>query len=356
VLADFHSKAETSPEIARFGGFEVIFRNAAENFEQTAADIGQTVHADVFDRVRRLTDATLERLRSHIEERARQGMPRDTHGDLHLDHVYFFPEKAEPENLAIIDCIEFNDRFRYADPVADIAFLIMDMKFHGRTDLAKAFGNAYFHCAQDRDGPDLLPFYTAYRSVIRAKVDGLKLREAEIDESEKIEALTRARAHWLLALSELEAPALKPCLILIGGLPGSGKSTLAKRLAASENFVVIRSDQVRKVMGAGVPGNELYTAPWTERTYAECLRRAEESIFQGLECRTDPEIARQRLAARSNDVSDADWTVYRDLVARWEAPSDQSRAMRREIVTDGSPDEAHRYALAALREEGLGGE
>jgi hypothetical protein len=40
-------------------------------------------------------------------------MTRDCHGDLHLDHVYFFPEQQPPADLLIIDCIEFNERLRF---------------------------------------------------------------------------------------------------------------------------------------------------------------------------------------------------------------------------------------------------
>ena len=77
----------------------------------------------VFDRLRSLTEAALANLGSLIDARAERGVPRDTHGDLHLDHVYLFPERMPPNDLVIIDCIEFNERFRFADPVADMAFL-----------------------------------------------------------------------------------------------------------------------------------------------------------------------------------------------------------------------------------------
>ncbi len=39
------------------------------------------------------------------------------------------------EDLPIFDCIEFNKRFRYTDTVCDIAFLVMDLEYHG--------GNSY---------------------------------------------------------------------------------------------------------------------------------------------------------------------------------------------------------------------
>jgi aminoglycoside phosphotransferase family enzyme len=81
----------------------------------------------VFDRLRRLTDEALVSHRALIETRAWRGVPRDTHGDLHLDHIYLFPDRTPPADLVVIDCIEFNERFRYADPVADMAFLFMDL-------------------------------------------------------------------------------------------------------------------------------------------------------------------------------------------------------------------------------------
>ena len=52
---------------------------------------------------------------------------------------------------------------------------------------------------------------------------------------------------------------------------------------------MIRSDEVRKELAGRTDqgsapaafGEDLYTAEWNERTYAECLRRAEALIFDG---------------------------------------------------------------------------
>ena len=106
----------------------------------------------------------LARLRPLIEARAARGLTRDCHGDLHLDHVYCFPERKPPDDLVIIDCIEFNERFRCIDPVADMAFAAMDLAFHGRRDLGRAFAEAYFRASGDEEGRALLPLYTAYRA------------------------------------------------------------------------------------------------------------------------------------------------------------------------------------------------
>src|SRR5205823_2845854 len=109
-------------------------------------------------------------------------------------------------------------------------------------DLARIFADAYFATSGDRDGRDLLPFYSAYRAVVRAKVEGMELAEREIDVGERQDAAQQARAHWLLALGELEQPSRRPALVLIGGLPGTGKSTLAQALAKNAIFEVVRSD------------------------------------------------------------------------------------------------------------------
>jgi aminoglycoside phosphotransferase family enzyme/predicted kinase len=388
-LADFHRAADAGPHVAAFGRFEVVAGNARENFAQSAGHVGTTVSRPVFDRLRTLTEEHLDRLRPVIESRAARGVPRDTHGDLHLDHVYLDPGKPPPEDLFAIDCIEFNERFRYADPVADLAFLVMDLKFRGRPDLAAELAGEYIRAAGDDEGRTLLPFYTAYRSVVRAKVEGFKLAEPEVPDGEKAAAARRARAHWLLALAELEEPARRPGLVLVGGLPGTGKSTLARGLAAAGGFDVVRSDVVRKELAGVSPdtrlGDEFYSAVWSDRTYAECLRRAEGLLSDGrrvivdatfredarrgafLElarrlcvpavvfvCTAGEETVRARLTARTGDASDADWDVYRQAAGTWEPASPEVAPHLVTVSTDPGTDPAA-AAADALRDRGLAG-
>src|SRR5205807_9415471 len=86
-----------------------------------------------------------------------------------------------------------------------------------------------------------------------------------------------------------EEPGRRPCLVLLGGLPGTGKSTLAAALADRASFQIIRSDAVRKELAGAATISQnaklfeegIYTAEWTQRTVAECLRRAEELLFEG---------------------------------------------------------------------------
>ncbi len=381
-IASFHQDARGGEDVARYGQFDVVAGNARENFEQTADHVGVTVHRDVYERARNLIEAELERRKELIERRAEEGVPRDTHGDLRLDHVYFDDGK-----FTIVDCIEFNDRFRYADPVADMAFLAMDLEFAGRRKLAAEFADAYFAASDDTDGRQLLDHYIAYRAVVRAKVEGIRATDNEADEPVRSQARRKARAHWLLALGRLETPENRPAMVLVGGLPGTGKSTVARELSERANFEVIDTDVVRKELAGLDPdeparaeyGEGIYTAEWSEKTYAECLRRAEELLFEGgrviidatfnsderrrlflnsaRECgvpglfialETSAETARERLDARQGGVSDADWQTYEAMREAWDDASDRSARQTVPVSAEGQVDEVVGRVLGVL--------
>jgi aminoglycoside phosphotransferase family enzyme/predicted kinase len=393
-IAAFHAQAESGPSVAAFGSFEVVAGNARENFEQSVAHVGTTVSDGVFARTRTLTEVALARYRPLIDGRTKRGVPRDTHGDLRLGHVYYFPDQEPPGDLVIIDCIEFNERFRFSDPVSDMAFFVLGLTLQGHRDLARAFMEAYFLASEDGEGRRLVPFYTSYRGAVRGKVEGLKLARPEIAEADRAVALAKARGSWLLALGELEEPGRRPCLVLVGGLPGTGKSTLALALADRAGFRVIRSDLVRKELadaggtepGPAAFGEGIYTAEWTERTYAECLRRAEGLLFEGervlvdanfreeawrrafletatrwgvpgglLLCEAEPDVVRERLASRRDDASDADWAVYLKAVETWEEPGTRTRSAVQTVSTGGSVERALSQAVDVIRRWDLTG-
>ena len=391
-VAGFHRAAESGPGIDRCGRWKVVAGNARENLTQSRSHVGTTLSAAVHARLEEAIETRLEAHRPLIERRADAHVPRDTHGDLHLDHVYHFPELGPPHDFVVIDCIEFNERFRYADPVADMAFLAMDLAYHGRADLERAFVEAYFETAGDRAGRALLSFYVAYRAAVRAKVGGMTAAEREVPEAERKAAIVRARGHWLLALSRLVAPERRPALVLVGGLPATGKSTLAEMLGRECGFEVISSDRVRKELAGLTPeapapaalGEGIYTPEWHDRTYAACLERAEGLLFEGkrvivdasfreahrrrsfleaalrwgvrpmlLLCTAAEETVRERMAARRGGPSDADWAVYSAAAAAWESEPEDPRWSVSEVPTDAGREDALRVCLGHLRRFGL---
>ncbi len=391
-VAAFHYDAESGPNISALARCDTVARNARENFDQTLDHVGTSVSRAVFDRVRWLTEEALSRLRPLIESRAARNVPRDTHGDLRLAHVYIFPDREPPDDLIVIDCIEFAERFRFADPIADMAFLLMGLKLQAEVALSREFLDTYINASGDQEGRALVPFYTAYRAVVRGKVEGLKLSRSEISPADRETALSTARGSWLVALGELEEPSRKPCLILVAGLPGTGKSTLARLLANVANFEVIRSDVVRKQLvneagertGPAEFGKGIYTLEWTQRTYDECLRRSKEMLLDGkrvlvdanfreeasrrlfldaatklgvrcglLICQADSEIIRMRLANRRDDASDADWSVYLKAAGSWQEPTPPTQAVSHLIDMGRSAEYALALARSALCDWGL---
>ncbi len=391
-IAAFHAAADSGPAISACGRFEIVSANARDNLVQSAARVGIDLHQAVFDRLRQRVEESLARHRELIEVRAQRDVPRDTHGDLRLDHVYLLGDAGAMPRIVIIDCIEFNPQLRYADPVADIAFLLMDLESRGYADLARLLADEYFRATGDDEGRTLLGFYTSYRAAVRGKVEGMKATESEVPTPQRAAAAQAARAYWMLALAELEPPEGRPCLVLVGGLPGVGKSTLAAELARRANFQVIRSDVVRKELaGEGASrsdprifGKGIYSPQWNNRTYAECLRRAQAMMFEGqrvivdasfredsrrveflkaaadrgvralfLECQANSDAVRARLAGRKGDASDADWAIYRAAAETWEPAGPAVQGHRRLIDTGVGIEQSVTSVTGILSRAGL---
>lgn len=194
-LASFHQNAGTNPEIAVFGGLDVIRRNWNENFAQTDKYIGLTIFRAKYELIKDYSESLIKGEARLFDKRVREGRIKDCHGDLHAAHICF------TDDTCIYDCIEFNDRFRYCDVASEVAFLAMDLDRYRQADLSQHFVNVYVEISHDEELLRLLNFYKCYRAYVRGKVESFKLGDPYITEAEKSKALIAAQGYFRLAES-----------------------------------------------------------------------------------------------------------------------------------------------------------
>ena len=194
-LAGFHRQARTGQEIAAFGRLDVIRRNCDENFAQTGKYIGVSITSEEYEHIKSYTDTFIDSNTSLFDARVREGRVRDCHGDLHAAHVCL------TDDICIYDCIEFNDRFRYADVASELAFLAMDLDRYQRVDLSRHLVDNYVKLSEDGELLKLLNFYKCYRAYVRGKVESFKLDDPYIPEEQKRNVLAIAQGYFKLAES-----------------------------------------------------------------------------------------------------------------------------------------------------------
>lgn len=381
-IARFHAEQRCDAETSRFGTPEAIARNVRENFAQTRGALESLLERREARELEHWQHELLERDEDRLRARIRAGRVRDGHGDLRLEHVYL-----EGERVVVIDCIEFNERFRYADVCADLAFLSMDLAWRGRVDLSERVLATYAQRTSDYDLYPLIDFYESYRAYVRGKVSLLLAQDDAAPPGVRERARSEARRYFRLALAAERAPLVPPLVVAIGGVLASGKSTLADRLGARMGAPAINTDRIRKHMLGARPTEPLteaafrgaYDPAFTEAVYGE-VRRAADAVlasgrpvildasfrsaetrsaaralarranvsFRFVECRCDPELSRARLRerARHESVSDGRLAIFDEFLAEWE-PVTELPPDEHVVVDTGGPIEA---SLATLRE------
>jgi aminoglycoside phosphotransferase family enzyme len=192
-LVKFYFNAETNDLIKGFAKPERVKQDTDENFEQTEKYIDVTIPREVYEEVRNRTNKFFKAKKEIFYQRIASDRIRDCHGDLRLEHIFYGDE------ISIFDCIEFNERFRYTDVAADIAFLAMDLDYHDRQDLSKHLIRAFIGESGDHELVEVLDFYKCYRSYVRGKVESFRLDDLNIPDREKTQALKRAQKYFSLA-------------------------------------------------------------------------------------------------------------------------------------------------------------
>ncbi len=294
------------------------------------------------------------------------GKVREGHGDLHLAHIYV--EGLAPDDLQIIDCIDFNPRLRCLDLAVDIAFLSMDLDYHGQSSTAYHIVDLLTRDLDDPDLPRLVQFFSIYRAHVRAKVACFRADEIAPELPEFFAVRNEAERYFDLATSYIVEPRRRT-LFLVGGLSGTGKSVISRRLARSVGAGLVSSDSVRLELAGKSPaerepvdyGTGIYSEEFTDRTYERMFELGEEILASGrsvvldatflnprwreraqeivwrlgldlllIECQCPPNVARERLTRRAKELlepSEADWAVYQQQRQRYGESFDELEQM-----------------------------
>jgi len=344
-LAQFHSQAETGGKIDEMGAPEIIRFNHEENFAQTQKYVGLTIGEDEYAFIRQYAEEFLRERDALLRERVKAHRIRDCHGDLHLEHICL------DKDITFFDCIEFNERFRFSDVAAEVAFLTMDFDFNGYRAYAKRFASAYAQETKDRGVMTLLDFYRCYYAYVRGKVVSFRLDDPAIPEAERKMAQKTARRYFSLAYQYARGVE-RPSLIIMVGLTGTGKTVVAREIARRLDASLIQTDVIRKEMAGLSPGEHryepagegIYSREMSRRTYEEARARARKALQEGksviidathtsererqaaadlaremgaqfyiVNCTCPEEIVKERLHKRLDEpgeVSDGRWEIY----------------------------------------------
>ena len=387
LLVPFYRNARTGEGIDRWGTLEVVKYNTDENFAQTREYMGKLITRQRFEHIRDWTDSFYERHADLFERRIAEGRIRESHGDLHLDNIFF----EDPPT--IFDCIEFNERFRCGDVAVDLAFLAMDLDFRGRPDLANRLIKGYVEASGDRGLLELLDFYKCYRAYVRGKISCFTASDPALESALRRQWRNQARHYFGLAYRYAGGEE-RPSLIVLYGLMGSGKTNIARYLRETFGWHLLSTDAVRKqLVGIGedtrvyVPYNEgLYSPEMNRRTYEEVCRRAENLLQAGfpvavdgafkrrverqpvielaqragarllfLETTCAPEEQQRRLERRQehDTRSDGRVEIMDQQRQEFEGPNPDCPQLFDTVSSDGPKPDTRRRVLQILEERGL---
>jgi len=258
-LAGFHRSAEVAPTSSPYGSPQLV-EQTTRDVLRNLADIGGEALSAPFAA---WLDTQAPLLRPLWAQRQAQSRIVEGHGDLHLANVVLLDG-----TLTAFDCIEFDPGLRWGDPLSDVAFLVMDLMAHQRTDLAYRFLNAYLDASGDHAGLPVLRHYLVYRALVRALVARIKAGKGQAPAGPDYLAL----AHTLIA-------PVSPRLLITHGVSGSGKTYVTQALLEQAGAVRLRSDVERKRLFGSSP--QLYSLDRTQATYTHLHDLAQRSLQAG---------------------------------------------------------------------------
>ncbi len=277
-----------------------------------------------------------QRIGALLVQRQQDGHVRECHGDLHCNNVVLYEGRLLP-----FDGIEFNPELRHIDTMSEVAFLTMDLRAAGHSELAATFLDAYLAWSGDYGGVRLLPFFECYRAMVRAKVAALGGGCEPVPDS----APGRLQLLKYLAAAQ---PAYRPAphLVITHGLSASGKSFCARLLTKHGPYIRIRSDVERKRLFGLAPdadskaaGIDIYTHEATKRTYHHLLDLARNLLRDGIPVVVDAAFLKYAERRQFRQLADECGVAFTILSARASQPTLKARMAQRGSL-NGEPSEA----------------
>lgn len=368
MVAKFHQTIDTAPADSELGSPAYVYHPVAENFSQIREHLPTNKYDVQLADLESWSGSVFKSLTPLFERRKRDGFIRECHGDMHLRNLVWFNNKP-----MAFDCLEFNPALRWIDTLSEVAFLVMDLQDRKQPALAQRFLNRYLQQCGDYQGMQVFSFYLAYRALVRAKVDAIRAGQQGIDEDEKTAAESEFQAYLHLAQSYTQRSA--PKLVITRGMSASGKSTLTEPLLEAMGAIRIRSDVERKRLFGIDPAADskagieegIYTAEAGIKTYAKLRQLAGVLLDAGftviidaaflkfeqrqplmqlsgekhipfiiLEFTASADTLRERIRARSHDVSDADLSVLEHQLASTRPLSDEELPYKITVDTEST--------------------
>ncbi|MDH5546399.1 MAG: AAA family ATPase [Gammaproteobacteria bacterium] len=355
MIASFHKNIPSCSVEEPYGDTNHITHIVTETIKSFRQALSEPEMLRQLDQIDTWCKHQFQTLGPSFEKRKIAGFVRECHGDMHLRNIAW--DDGTP---LVFDCIEFSPGLRWNDVISEIAFLIMDLDDRQQSQLSSRFMNTYLEYTGDYAGLSLLRFYLTYRALVRGMVAAIRLIQTDSTQQEHIKV--DREAHEYLDLATAYTKTRTPMLILTRGPSGTGKTTYSQNLLQHLGAIRIRSDVERKRLHGQdahkitrtTPGEGIYGASSTDKTYAHLLKLTQEILDAGyhvivdatfqspvhirafqktaiennigfiiVEFYASTHTLRQRVSKRTGDASDADIAVLDHQLQSWQTLSEQ---------------------------------
>ena len=374
-IAEFHRVVEVDRQRGRFGEPESVWKPMHANLDHCEQSLDDVALRSELQQLQRWIENEFTEKRDDFAIRKRDGFIRECHGDMHLGNMF-----RDGNSITVFDGIEFNETFRWIDVLNEVAFLVMDLKYRGRADLAHRFLNAYLEHTGDYRGLVVMPFYQVYRAMVRAKVKDIRSSQMQLAARARTALQNQVRNYLDLAAKCTRPP--HPRLLITHGVAGTGKTRGTDPMVDQLGVIRIRSDIERKRQFGyqhlerthSPVGRGIYSPEVTDQTYQrladlvstviragfsaiadgtflqrnqrDLLRRTARKLgvpFRILDFRAHPETIRRRIVERDRRKADASEADLEVLTHQWQTQQPLASDEQGDVISiDTECDDSHR--------------